>query len=559
MRFLGCRFWSLLGAIALTIGFTLPAGATVTANTSNKVIIYPDPGDSIDQLKQQGIEKVDNYGSYWVAEVGDKDLAKVREMFGNRVEPANALNHIELRTAFINTTGNEPAVPASLKQVEGPGRRLRIVQFKGPIQPEWLAKLKGLNGARVINYVPNNAYLVRLDQSAEDKLRALQGANGPIQWIGSYHPYYKIQRGLLNTGGQDGESLVNVRVTMVGGPDAGQTINAIKKLGLVQSSYDIGNQKVAAMTVSVSDIAKIAKLPDVIWIEKVERKVLLDEVQDLIVTSQTNGPGNGPSATVGITNYLDFLINTVGGGLAAITNQFEYPIVDVADTGFDATLEEYPGTALQPSFNEFGMPFGVSRLAYQEPQGGYFSGATVDAGCAPLNNNFIGTEDFYDHGTRVASVISGYDTQTNEFNELSIYSTIVTQDFTVFFNCSGTGPVTNHFVIPTSPCALVTDIIFSCTSVGTFGTILPLPTQILVTQVVDSIHQDQSGFQLGLGISPFGRVGSSRMWRQSADTTGQSCSCAFLAVPTTYFELHEWFLSGALFRRLFEWRAYTKQ
>lgn len=531
MRFSGCRFWLLVGAIAFSIGFALPARATVSTGASYKIIIYPGPGDSIDQLQQQGIEKVDSYGSYWVAEVGDKDLAKVRATFGSRVVPANALNHIELRTAFINTTGDEPAVPTNLKQVEGPGRCLRIVQFKGPIQPEWLAKLKSLDGAKVINYVPNNAYLVRLDQLAEDKLRALQGANGPIQWIGSYHPYYKIQPGLLNANNQEGDSLVNIRVSMVGGSDAGQTIKAIGKFGLVQGSYDIGNQKVVTMTISTPDIAPIAKLSDVIWIEKVEPKVLLDEVQDLIVVSQTNGPGNGPSATVGITNYLDFLINTVGGGLAAITNQLEYPIVDVADTGFDATLEEYPGTALQPSFNEFGMPFGVSRLAYQEPIGGYYDGATVDSGCAPLNANFIGTEDFYDHGTRVASVIGGYDTQTNEFNELSIYSTIVTQDFTIFFNCSGTGSVTNHFVIPTSPCALVTDIIFNCTSAGTVPTILPLPTQIMVTQVVDAIHQDPSGFHFGLGISPFGRVGSSRIWRQSADEIGTPPHVRFLPAP----------------------------
>ena len=531
MRFSGRRYWLLVGVIGLALGFIGQAAPADNTGANRKVIIYPGPGDSIDQLKQQGIEKVDNYGSYWVAEVGDKDLAKVRATFGNRVVSANSLNRIELRTASINTRGNGPVVPAGMEQVEGPGRRLRIVQFEGPIQPKWLAKLKSLDGARVINYVPNNAYLVWLDQPAEDNLCAVQGANGPIQWIGPYHPYYKIQPGLLNANSQDAVSQVNVRVAMVGGPDAGRTIDTMGKFGLVEGSYDLGNQKIAAMTVPASAVAQIAKLSDVIWIEKIERKVLLDEVQDLIVTAQTNGPGNGPSTTVGITNYLDFLVNTVGGGLAAITNQLEYPIVDVADTGFDATLEEYPGTALQPSFNEFGVPFGTSRLAYNEPLGGYFTGATIDQGCAPLNNNFLGTEDFYDHGTRVASVIAGYDTQTNNLGGLSIFSTIVTQVFTVFFDCAGTGAVTNHFVIPTSPCALVTDIIFSCTSAGVVPTLLPLPTEIIVTQVVDSIHQDPSGFQLGLGVSPFGRIGSSRIWRQSADTIGTPPHVRFFPPP----------------------------
>jgi hypothetical protein len=209
MRFLGRRYWSLVSVIGLALVSIGQVALADNTGANNKVIIYPGPADSIDQLKQQGIEKVDNYGSYWVVEVGDKDLAKVRAAFGDRIVPANNLNRIELRTASINTAGSELMVPAGLEQVETPGQHLRLVQFKGPIQPEWLAKLKSVNGAKVINYVPNNAYLVWLDQPAEDKLCAIQAANGPIQWIGPYHPYYKIQPGLLNADRQDGESLIN--------------------------------------------------------------------------------------------------------------------------------------------------------------------------------------------------------------------------------------------------------------------------------------------------------------------------------------------------------------
>ena len=223
MRFLGRRYWPLVGVFGLALGFIVQAASADTAGANNKVIIYPGPGDSIDQLKQQGVEKVDNYGSYWVAEVGDKDLVRVNAMFGSRAVSASNLNRIELRAASIDTTGNGPTVPAGMEQVESPGPRLRIVQFKGPIRPEWLAKLKSVSEARIINYIPNNAYLVRLDQAAEEKLRATQGANGPIQWIGAYHPYYKIQPGLLKGDVQDGESLVNVRIGMVTGPDAGRT------------------------------------------------------------------------------------------------------------------------------------------------------------------------------------------------------------------------------------------------------------------------------------------------------------------------------------------------
>src|ERR1017187_2602899 len=111
MRFSGRRYWSLVSVIGLALGFIVQTALADNAGANNKVIVYPGPGDSIDQLKRQGIEKVDNYGSYWVAEVGTRDLAKVRATFGNRVVPGNNFNRIELRTASINTMGSELVVP----------------------------------------------------------------------------------------------------------------------------------------------------------------------------------------------------------------------------------------------------------------------------------------------------------------------------------------------------------------------------------------------------------------------------------------------------------------
>ena len=65
---------------------------------------------------------MDNCGSYWVVEVADKNLAKLKAVFGDRVVLANNLNHVELRAASIDTSGSEPAVPADMEQVETPGR-----------------------------------------------------------------------------------------------------------------------------------------------------------------------------------------------------------------------------------------------------------------------------------------------------------------------------------------------------------------------------------------------------------------------------------------------------
>ncbi len=507
-----------------------PTRPLFTRVPSTKSLSTRAGDEKIDQLREKGFQKVSNYGSYWLVEATDAQVDQLTQLYGERAVKESQFDRIRLTGATIDTLFGEPTVPASLREQDGPGKRLRLVQFRGPIEPEWMRQIKSMSGLQLISYVPNNAYLVFMDAGTEKKLEPMRSSGGPIQWVGAYHPYYKMSRSLLVASGSEP---MKVRVTVVDRYAETREVSKALNFGSVKSSLTRAGQEIYEMEVLPSDISKIARLPEVIWIERVEPKVLLDQVQDLIIAGQTNGPGNGPSAALGMTNYLDFIVNAVGGGMAEITNQLSYPVVDVADTGFDATIEEYPGPALQPSFNEFGIPypFGVSRLAYQEPGvNGYFVGSTIDAGCAPVNINFIGTEDFYGHGTRVASIIAGYDTSTN-ISVLSIYSTIVTQMFTIDIACPGAGPVTNTFVIQTSPCVLTTDIITTCTSAGVTPTILPLPTEVIITQTVDFANQDVSGFNYGLGVSPFGRVGSSRIWRQTADTTGTPPHVRFLPNP----------------------------
>ena len=229
----------------------------------------------------------------------------------------------------------------------------------------------------------------------------------------------------------------------------------------------------------------------------------------------------GPAGAVGgITNYVDFLTNAVGGGLTSFLDPTTYAIVDVADTGYDI----YGGS-------EFPM---FDRIAYALPgNGGWFSGSSVDVGCEALNLNWAGPEDFYDHGTRVASVIAGFDISVNTTGIPSIFSTIRTQVFTSL-------PVTAHRMIgncavhiprrPSQPrrtvCDLVTGLTFSCTGPGPVTTNLAIPTEVIIADTVNLVFQDPSGFHFGMGVSPFGQIGVSRIFRQSADTTRESTACA---------------------------------
>src|ERR1035438_4273498 len=97
-------------------------------NTDNKVIIYPTADEKIDQLKEKGIQKVTNYGSYWLVEATDAQVNQLTQLYGERAVKENRFNRIQLRDTTFDTFSSEPIVPANLRQEDGPGRRLRLVQ-----------------------------------------------------------------------------------------------------------------------------------------------------------------------------------------------------------------------------------------------------------------------------------------------------------------------------------------------------------------------------------------------------------------------------------------------
>src|ERR1017187_3274912 len=114
----------------------LANNSVVVAN--NKVVIYPTANEKIDQLRQKGI-KVRDYGSYWLAEATDAQVAELTKIYGARASKESRFNRIQLGVVSFDTTAGEPVIPAGFRQKEeGLGKRLRLVQFRGPIMPEWL-------------------------------------------------------------------------------------------------------------------------------------------------------------------------------------------------------------------------------------------------------------------------------------------------------------------------------------------------------------------------------------------------------------------------------------
>ncbi|MCG3149753.1 MAG: hypothetical protein PCFJNLEI_03218 [Verrucomicrobiae bacterium] len=473
--------------ILIVVSFMVPLASRAAKGSPkklNKVIIYPTADDSVAQLKQGGVEQVRDFGSYWIAEVTDEQVKGLQRKHGDRLQKADHFNRLELAATTFDTTVGEPAVPVQLKERSVAGkRRLRLVQFNAPVQPGWLEQLQAAGKVKVINYVPNNAFLVMVDAAAETKLQTLREPAGPIQWIGAYHPYYKLPDSLQNVT----EPTVRVRLAVVDDADAAQAVEAVQRyaLGPVSAPRYLLNQINLELTLRPVDLQNVAALPSVLWVRQVLPMRQMDEPQALVLATSDSGPAP--------VRYLDFLQNKVG----ASQNPNDYPVLDIADSGIDSTHPCFsvPTFSVSPDMSCFNF-FG-SKIVYT-------FGSDTDG-----------------HGTVVASVAAGFDDFPDEIINCITEKTVESCVTNLVFGC-----ITNGFTIgggvecsgPTPPacCATLTCTNFNITCGYTTNVVCTNTCEIVTNKPAPpfpvTVYRQEisSGLQLGMGISPFGRIGSSK-------------------------------------------------
>ena len=66
-----------------------------------------------------------------------------------------------------------------------------LVQFRGPVTRVAKARLLA-TGAEILNYVPENAFIVRMDGAIRERVEALE----EIRWTGVYEPGFRISNSL---------------------------------------------------------------------------------------------------------------------------------------------------------------------------------------------------------------------------------------------------------------------------------------------------------------------------------------------------------------------------
>ena len=269
-------------------------------------------------------------------------------------------------------------------------RRLRLIQFAGAIQPEWHKALLSV-GAEIVNYIPNNAYLIYADAESIQRLQA----NTAIQWLGDYQPEMKVSPSAAAPAATNNLKDNLFAVQLFADEAVNQTtLSLLNQLQLAPAKQQTRVSHFINLIVALPPlaVAAIAERQDVISITRYSVPRRLDERQNQIVAGNLNGtlPATG-----------DYLAYLAAKGFTQAQFTASNFVVNVSDSGIDNATTSPTHFGLYTS----GNTANASRVIYNRLVG-------TPSG---VGSTLVGCDG---HGTINAHIIGGFipsDTQFNAF------------------------------------------------------------------------------------------------------------------------------------------------
>lgn len=345
-----------------------------------KIVLSPTDREAINLAKSAGAIEVGSYDTFKLFVIEQSKFEGANEALNqaarngestasasNRLVVRDDYNVLLLRSGAIDTTdedapgtfvglGHNTAIDSSRaarkQKKQTQDSALRLVQFVGPIKPEWIDELRA-NGMEIIAYVPNNAYLVRGGGGSSERLisaavRDYARGRGVIQWEGPFTEDHKIHPSLASQMKRKSKGEVTIAIQIAGRGDDELASAKAAASSLIGDAYDVMNFTNLRMRVDLSRLARIAALPGVVNIEPWIEPQLMDERAGQIVAGDLIEEGKRPRAP----GYMAWLN----------AHNMNIPLnfaIDITDTGIDrgSTL----ASNLHPDFLDAN---GQSRIIY---------------------------------------------------------------------------------------------------------------------------------------------------------------------------------------------------
>ncbi|WP_440222606.1 S8 family serine peptidase [Dokdonella sp. MW10] len=329
-----------------------------------------------------GYERIADYGSYSLYR--GHPAAMPRGVQGAyALTEADVLQFDRLR---LDTQQSTIEAPRGFTLVAPIGKTLQIVQFVGPLKPEWLDEVSA-TGAMPIHYIESNGYLVWADAAARDALGRMADAKSVLQFSQPLPSFVKLGDSLFERlqRAESGTTRVPVLIQIVRHADTEATRKRLEELGIHPKSpwTPVLGYENAVYEATLDQVRRIIEFPDVFWIGEEHPRSLNDEVQAQIIRGYFNANQSGPQAE----GYLPWL-----DALGFPNTASSYPVVDITDDGVGNRTTETG----DPTLHELGVAGSPSRVVFNQT-----------CGSAALNGVVGG------HGHINANIALGYDLRAN--------------------------------------------------------------------------------------------------------------------------------------------------
>ncbi|KAF5425871.1 Serine protease, subtilisin family, partial [Candidatus Methanomarinus sp.] len=344
------------------------------------------------------------------------NASKIDETVNNNDPNAILLKNAQFITTdyTLQTVQSEQVLSSFPDDTDG----YYIVQSTSYVTDEWKQNITD-TGAVLFDYIPNNAFIVRMNSRVLTRVEALD----TVQWIGIYQPYYKISNGLsgsYSTCSNAEQSIyMNITVLLFDAQDSILISNEIQALGGIITD---NTEDTLQVRIESSKIADIAAIPGVCWIEKLSRFVILNDVAANITnvyeTRNTYGlNGSGQIVAVADTG-LDTGVND-----ASMHDDFEGRIIEIYDTAGDNDASDV--------YSGHGTHIAGSVLGDGSCSNGQFKGMAPQAElifqAAGFSNDWLNIPDglndlflqAYDEGARIHTNSWGDEYINGEYTILS--------------------------------------------------------------------------------------------------------------------------------------------
>lgn len=218
-------------------------------------------------------------------------------------------NAVLLRNALIDTSlGFGLDIPEALKAGDDP--QTYIAQARGPATAAFRRHIASAGG-RIVSYIPNNAYLVRLNSDGADRLAKWTGTQSVLP----FEPYYKLEMKLLEMAvtGQPlpEDALLNVVLFPGSEPTAAKRLAKLGVEVLTQDRTPFGPKLVAR--VPSEQLTTLARLNEVQGLERYRPRRLANDLTRPRLGVEVLKAEMAPDGTVtGVTREDHLGLNGLG-------------------------------------------------------------------------------------------------------------------------------------------------------------------------------------------------------------------------------------------------------